>query len=78
MQLGLPAGGLDAIKTQNSYNLDQAFTDMILMWLRQLYDVDRHGRPTRKRLLAAVSSPSGGKNPALARRAAAKIPGMHA
>ena len=77
VQLGLPAGDLEAIKMQNSHNLDQAFSDMILRWLNQLYDVDRHGLPTWRRLLAAVSSPCGGKNPALAKRTAAKIPGIH-
>ena len=76
VQLGLPADNLKAIQLQNSHNLDQAFSDMILEWLRQIYDVDRHGLPTWRRLLAAVSSSSGGKNPALAKRIAAKIPGM--
>ena len=64
VELGLPAGELDAIR--KGYAVDQAFSEVILRWLRQQYNVVRFGRPTWKRLVEAVESPIGGNNPALA------------
>ena len=70
VMLGLPPGELQTIKLANSQNIAQAFTDVLLTWLRQQYNVQKHGLPTWQRLVEAVDSPCGGSNPALAIRIA--------
>lgn len=75
--LGLPPGEMDALKTGSGASqqvIDQAFSDVILKWLRQRYDVTRFGLPTWKRLVEAVKDPVGANNPALAVEIAAKHP----
>ena len=72
--LGLPVGELDAIRTSFHQVIDQAFDEVLLLWLRQLYDVGRHGHPTWRRLVEAVDSSNGGKNPALAMAIASRHP----
>ena len=62
--LGLRPSDLDAIHRGN--DLDRAFTTIILMWLRQNYDVHKHGPPTWRNLVEAVDDPAGGNNHALA------------
>ena len=76
VELGLPAGELDAIR--KDYAVDQAFNEVILRWLRQQYNVARFGHPSWKRLGEAVKSPIGGNNPALAVEiAASHTPGIY-
>ena len=65
-QLGLPPRELDSIRTAFYQLIDQAFDEVLLVWLRQSYQVERHGPPTWRRLVEAVDSPNGGNNPALA------------
>lgn len=48
---------------QNVQNLDNAFTQMLLLWLRQRYNVEKYGYPTWRRLVQAIKE----INPALAR-----------
>ena len=72
VELGLPAGELDAIRKE--FAIDQAFNEVILRWLRQKYNVERFGPPTWKRLVEAVESPIGGNNPALALEIVSKHP----
>ena len=64
--LGLPPGELQAIQQTCSQNVAQALTQALLTWLRQLYNVEKHGAPTWQRLVEAVGSPAGGNNHALA------------
>ena len=73
--LGLPPSELDAIRKEHP-QVDQAFNDVILRWLRQRYNIARFGHPTWRRLVEAVNSPVGANNPALALEIAAKHPGM--
>ena len=72
--LGLPAGELDSIRAVYFYSVDQAFCAVLLVWLRQRYDVGRHGPPTWRRLVEAVDSPNGGNNTALAVTIASRHP----
>ena len=72
--LGLLSGQLDSIRTAYHQLIDQAFYQVLLLWLRQSYDYQRHGRPTWRRLVEAVDSPSGGKNTALAMVIASRHP----
>ena len=69
--LGLPAAELDSIRTVSYHSVDQAFCAVLLVWLRQRYDVGRHGPPTWQRLVEAVDSSS---NPALAVAIASRHP----
>ena len=65
-ELGVPVNELEALqKTHGAVNLDQAFNDMILLWLR--------GRATRtwQALVRAVDSKDGGNNHPLALKIAA-------
>ena len=63
IHLGLPASELESIRVENIQNLDRALTQMLLLWLRQQYNVAKFGCPTWKRLVQAIEK----INPALAR-----------
>ena len=64
IMLGLRPGDLVAIRRGN--DIDLAFTEILLMWLRQSYDVHEYGPPTWRNLVEAVDHPAGGNNHALA------------
>ena len=64
--LGVPLSQLDAIRINYHLSTDQALAEVLLVWLRQGYNVERFGPPTWRRLVEAVDSPSGGSNHALA------------
>ena len=70
--LGLPSGELQTIRQTNLQNIAQAFTEVLLTWLKQLYNVEKYGPPTWQRLVEAVGSPFGGNDHALAMRIAEK------
>ena len=74
VELGLPAGELDAVKAEYPQAIDQAFNEVILKWLRQRYDVTRFGFPNWKRLVEAVKDPVGANNSALAIKIATNHP----
>ena len=75
VELGLPPGELEVIRKEYP-QVDPAFNEVILRWLRQRYNIARFGRPTWKRLVEAVNSPIGANNPALALEIAANHSGM--
>ena len=64
---------LDAIRNKFP-DVDQAFTEVLLVWLRQSYNVERYGTPTWRRLVEAVDSPAGGNNHTLAKSIASHHP----
>ena len=64
IMLGLRPGDLVAIRKGN--DIDLAFSEILLMWLRQNYDVHKHGLPTWRNLVKAVDHPAGGNNHTLA------------
>jgi hypothetical protein len=72
IELGLHPGQVDAIRKIHSQDVEQALNQVLLLWLRRQYDVDKYGPPTWQRLRKAVDSPSGGGNPALAEKIAEK------
>ena len=59
---------LDSIRKAFGQDIDQAFTEMLLAWLKHRYDVKRFGPPTWKRLIEAINSRVGGNNLALAKK----------
>ena len=71
VSLLLPPRELDAIRAAYSQNIDQALTEVLLVWLRHRYQVDKHGPPTWRRLVEAVDNPAGGNNHTLAMNIAA-------
>ena len=68
--LRLHPGDLDRIRQENCQNTQQALNEVLLLWLRQSYDVKKHGPPTWEMLVEAVSKDTGGNNKALAKRIA--------
>ena len=49
--------------------------EVISTWLRQSYDVERHGLPSWRRVVEAVDSGAGGANYVLAKEIASKYQG---
>ena len=74
IELGLRPGELQAIQQTCSQNVAQALTQVLLTWLRQLYNVEKYGPPTWRRLVEAVDSPAGGNNHALAKQITERHP----
>ena len=52
--------------------IDEAFVEVLLVWLTQNYDVERFGPPTWWRLVEVVDSVDGGNDHALALAIASK------
>ena len=71
-ELGLPANDLETISTTVRDDAEIALSKVLLVWLRQQYNVKRHGYPTWRRLVEAVNSKAGGSNPTLAAEIAKK------
>ena len=71
--LGLPPGELLVIR-KGTQDIERAFSDVLLAWLRQRYNVDRFGLPTWRKLVEAVNSHTSASNPALAADIAARHP----
>ena len=65
---------LSKIKKGFPSDLEQAFTEMLLVWLRHSYNIDKHGPPTWRRLVEAVDNDAGGNNRALAKKIASNHP----
>ena len=74
LELGLPPRELDAIRKAYDKDITQCFTEVLHIWLKQRYYVDRYGPPTWCRLVQAVDNPAGGNNHLLAKTIASKHP----
>lgn len=74
VELGLPVQELDTIRRAFHQSIDQAFTEVLLVWLRHRYKVEKYGPPTWRKLVEAVDSQTGGNNHALAKDIASKYP----
>ena len=66
--LGLPPGELEAIRKAHSQDMEVALTQVLLLWLRQQYNVEKFGRPTWQKLRKTVD----GENHTLAEKIAEK------
>ena len=64
--LGLRPAVADTISVTYCGNPERYLREVIIRWLRKAYNVDRHGPPTWRALVKAVSDKAGGNNPALA------------
>ncbi len=65
---------MDIINGRHKDDPKEGLSAVIQAWLKQNYDIPRHGVPTWKALVEAVAHPYGGSNGALARKIAAKYP----
>lgn len=72
--LRIPPSKLDEICADYPTSAGTALAQVILEWLRQNYNVKKHGKPTWKMLVEAVGKPSGGNNHCLAEEIASKHP----
>ena len=66
--LGLPPGELEAIRKAHSQDMEVALTQVLLLWLRQQYNIEKFGCPTWQKLRKAVD----GENHTLAEKIAEK------
>ena len=76
IELGLPLREIEAVKKAFQQDIVQAFTDVLGIWLRHRYNIEKYGPPTWRRLVEAVDSPTGGNNHALAKTIAEHHPIM--
>ena len=73
--LNLKISRLRKIRDGDTQSSDSdALEDVLLLWLNQEYDVEKHGPPTWKMLVEAVNKETGGGNHELAKQIAAKHP----
>ena len=62
---------------KNCTGEEDALTDVLLLWLRKQYNVERFGPPTWRMLVEAVDKESGGNDHELAKRIALKHAGKY-
>ena len=74
IELGLPLREMDVVKKEFQHDIVQAFTEVLRIWLRHRYNVEKYGAPTWRRLVEAVDNPAGGNNHALAKIVAQHYP----
>ena len=63
--LGISDSKLETIEANKSDVRDR-LTDMLRLWLKRAYNVEKYGEPSWQSLREAVRSPAGGDSPALA------------
>ena len=74
--LGLRMGELDSIRS-SSHNHEQQLNDVVCVWLRQRYNVERFGAPTWRKLVEAIDDPAGANDHRLAKIIAQHHPGKY-
>ena len=67
---------IDALKDiRDAYpNDEEALEEVILLWLKKKYNVEKYGHPTWRMLVEAVDRKRGGNNHELAKKIASKHP----
>ena len=74
IELGLPPREMDTVQEAFWQNIPQAFTEVLKIFLKHRYNVEKYGPPTWRKLVEAVDSPAGGNNHALAKKIAKDHP----
>ena len=69
--LHLMSGDVKIIRKECIGDYRSGLEQVILMWLKQNYNVDRFGEPTWRKVVQVVDKPNGGNNHALAKKIAA-------
>ena len=67
---------LSTIEADHPNNVTSCLDEVLIQWLKKMYDVSRFGQPSWKLLVAAVAHPAGGNNCALAEKIAANHNGI--
>ena len=70
IELGLPLREMDAVQKAFRQDILQAFTEVLKIFLKHRYNVQKYGPPTWRKLVEAVDSPAGGNDHALAKKIA--------
>ena len=68
---------MDCLEDQYRYNHKNGLRRVIDFYLSQEYNVQKHGPPTWRRIVAAASNSMGGCNHALAKKIASNHQGMN-
>ena len=74
IELGLPLREMNAVQKAFRQDVPQAFTEVLRVFLRHRYNIEKYGPPTWRKLLEAVDSPAGGNSHALAKKVAEQHP----
>ena len=72
--LKLKNDDLKDIREKYPTDAETALNDVLLLWLRQKYNVDRFGHPSWRMLVIAVDKKTGGNNHELAKEIASNHP----
>ena len=70
IQLGLPLQEMEAVQKAFRQDIPQAFTEVLQIFFKQCYNIQKFGPPMWRKLVEAVDSPAGGNNHALAKKIA--------
>ena len=70
IQLGLHPQEMDAVQKAFWRDIPQAFMEVLKIFLKHCYNIEKYGPPTWRKLVEAVDSPAGGDNHALAKKIA--------
>jgi hypothetical protein len=74
IELGLPLREVDTVQKAFRQDTPQAFTEVLKVFLKHRYSIEKYGPPTWRKLVEAVDSPAGGNNHALAKKIAEHHP----
>ena len=72
--LGLPPGELNSIRLSTTQDHELQLNDVLFLWLRQKYKVERFGSPTWRKLVETIDNPAGGNDHRLAKTIALHHP----
>ena len=75
LALGISPSVLEAARLEYG-GADEVLTEVLQKWLKQHYNVARHGVPSWRSLARAVRNPAGGNDSVLAMYIAASHPGI--
>ena len=70
IELKLKLADLDTIEAAHRNSPEDCLTNAVSWWLRKGYNTTKHGPPTWRKLVHAISLDAGGKNPSLAEKLA--------
>ena len=74
LALGLRPAQAETIKSTHRGDVEASMDDAILIWLRRAHNENKHGPPTWRKLVQAITAKTGGNNNALARAIAKAHP----
>ena len=70
IELGLPLREMNIVQETFRQDVPRAFMEVLQIFLKHRYNVEKYGPPTWRKLVEAVDSPAGGNDHALAKKIA--------